>query len=94
MSISAVTPPARHIDDPDLPTTSSFAVRVACTRLLNQELAHACREWGLGFVDATAAYVDQAGGLRPAVSDGLIHIRPELAGPLLDACRSATRGAA
>lgn len=83
---ASVTPPAADIDDVEFPTTGSVTERHDWTVLLNEALADACATFAILFVDFFAAYADAAGQLDPSRSDGAVHIRPDEAKEVVDAC--------
>jgi hypothetical protein len=88
IGFASVTPPG-EVDDEQLPMRGTFAERVEWTVLLNQELAIACEEVGVSFVDFFAEYADECGRIRREISDGTIHIRPECTFELRQACEQS-----
>jgi hypothetical protein len=85
VGFASVTPPG-EVHDNQFPMRGTFAERFEWTVLLNQELAIACDEVGVHFVDFFSEYADERGRIRSELSDGTIHIRPECAFELRHAC--------
>ncbi|GEM_PF-1797978 len=82
-AVASVVPPSDFLDpDPAFPTNGSIAERVEWTRLVNAELAAACRRFELPFIDTYADYADERGVLAARFSDGTVHIRRDAAATL------------